>query len=231
MAAPRSRRRLHSQAGPANFRTRTNFPNAHSRGTCRPVIAEPLCDPGVIVAVNTRVSPDRSPSPLGPCSSRLSSAPPHAFPVKTRQRGRPPHFTGGSPPAHVRTPFANKVERRLRAVALNVWDDADSKSGGAESEMVVEVEVTESMCNVTTVAVLVLLSLAKGFDGVGLSQSMNVHWHHPAPLGTTLTITTRSVFADGRARLARCEMRDKASGRLVVSGAHAFLNAGRATRL
>ncbi|KAJ7445893.1 HotDog domain-containing protein [Mycena latifolia] len=154
------------------------------------------------------------------------------------------HFAGGSPRARVQSPFASEIGRTLRIVELNVWDDA--KTGGAESEVVVEVEVTESMCNVygtmhggcaatlldsTTVAAIVLLGLAKGFDGTGVSQSMNVHWHHPAPLGTTLLITTRSVFADGRARLARCEMRDKASGRLVVSGTHAFLNAGRATKL
>ncbi|KAJ7445884.1 HotDog domain-containing protein [Mycena latifolia] len=153
------------------------------------------------------------------------------------------HFTGGSPLARVQTPFSSEAGRRLRIVALNVWDE---KTGGVESEMVVEVEVTESMCNVygtmhggcaatlldsTTAAAMVLLGLAKGFDGTGVSQSMNVYWHHPAPLGTTLIITTRSVFADGRARLARCEMRDKASGSLVVSGAHALLNAGHATKL
>ncbi|KAJ7892523.1 hypothetical protein B0H14DRAFT_983777 [Mycena olivaceomarginata] len=87
------------------------------------------------------------------------------------------------------------------------------------------------MLDPATVASVILLGRAKGFDGTGVSQNMNVHWHHPASLGATLTITTRSVFADGRARLARCEMRDKSTGKLIVSGSHAFLNAGRATKL
>ncbi|KAJ7445890.1 hypothetical protein FB451DRAFT_1412565 [Mycena latifolia] len=137
------------------------------------------------------------------------------------------HFTGGSLLARIQTPFSSEVGRRLRIVELNVCDDV--KTGDAESEMVVEVEVTESTARSTTAAAMVVLGLAKGFDGTGISQSMNVYWHHPAPLGTTLIITTRSVFADGRADWrAMC---DKASGRLVVSGAHALLNAGRATKL
>ncbi|KAJ6479440.1 HotDog domain-containing protein [Mycena vitilis] len=133
-------------------------------------------------------------------------------------------------------PFAQEIAGRLRIVEVNVWD--------GECEMVYEIEVTESMCNVygtmhggcatfmldpCTVAAMVCLGRAKGFDGTGVSQSLNVHWHHPAPLGSTIVITARSVFADGRARLARCEMRDKGTGKLIISGTHSFLNAGRAT--
>ncbi|KAJ7124664.1 HotDog domain-containing protein [Mycena crocata] len=141
-------------------------------------------------------------------------------------------------------PFGTEIGGKLKIVELNVWDDKESASGSAESEVVLEIEVTRSMCNVygtmhggcaaymldpATVASTVLLGLAKGFDGTGVSQSMNIHWHHPAPLGSTLIITTRSVFVDGRARLARCEMRDKSTRKLIVSGSHAYLNAGRAT--
>ncbi|KAJ6570567.1 HotDog domain-containing protein [Mycena vulgaris] len=158
------------------------------------------------------------------------------------------YFTTGSKAgivkSHISDPFASEIGRRLKIVELNVWDD--KTTGGAQGELVLEIEVTESMCNVygtmhggcaafildpSTVAVMVLLGLAKGFDGTGVSQSMNIHWHHPAPVGTTLVVTTRSVFADGRARLARCEMRDKASGKLIVSGSQAYLNAGEATKL
>ncbi|KAJ7501720.1 HotDog domain-containing protein [Mycena galericulata] len=142
------------------------------------------------------------------------------------------------------TPFSSEIGVRLKILELKLWEN---KSNGAdESEVVLEIEVTENMCNVygtmhggcaayildsTTVASTVLLGLSKGFDGTGVSQSMNIHWHHPAPLGSTILITTRSVFVDGRARLARCEMRNKASGQLFVSGLHAYLNAGRATKL
>ncbi|KAJ7652552.1 HotDog domain-containing protein [Mycena rosella] len=135
-------------------------------------------------------------------------------------------------------PFASDIARRLRIVAFDVWGDA--------AEIGLEITVTESMCNVygtmhggcavyildaPSVAAGVLLGLAKGFDGTGVSQSMNIHWHHPAPLGATLAITTRCIFADGRARLSRCEMRDKTTGQLIVSSTHAFLNAGRAVKL
>ncbi|KAJ7864024.1 HotDog domain-containing protein [Mycena leptocephala] len=140
----------------------------------------------------------------------------------------------GSGIARISSPFANAISRRLKIVGLNLCGD--------ESEVILEIKVTESMCNVygtmhggcaafllysPTLAVMVLLGRAKGFDGSGVSQSMNVYWHHPAPLGTTLTVIARSVFVDGRARLARCEIREKGTGKLVVSGTHAFFNAGR----
>ncbi|KAJ7629836.1 HotDog domain-containing protein [Mycena rosella] len=148
------------------------------------------------------------------------------------------YFTTGSGLSGTPPPFASDIGRQLRIVALNVCGDA--------AEVELEIDVTESMCNVygtmhggcaaymldpATVAPAILLGLAKGFDGTGVSQSMNIHWHHPAPLGATLSITTRCIFADGRARLSRCEMRDKISGKLIVSGTHAFLNAGRAVKL
>ncbi|KAJ7614324.1 HotDog domain-containing protein [Roridomyces roridus] len=153
------------------------------------------------------------------------------------------YFTTGSG-LSTNVPFASEIGGRLRVVEANVRHD--DRTGDAEAEIIVEIEVTESMCNVygtmhggcaafmldpSTVSSAILLGLVKGFDGSGVSQNMNVHWHHPAPLGTTLVITARSVFADGRARLSRCEMRDKSSGKLVVSGTHTFLNAGRAVKL
>ncbi|KAF7351536.1 4HBT domain-containing protein [Mycena sanguinolenta] len=139
-------------------------------------------------------------------------------------------------------PFCSEISWRLKIVEINVWDNVATMV--TESELVFEIEVTQDMCNVygtmhggcaaflldpATVAAMVLLGRTKRFDGTGVSTSMNVYWHHPAPLGTMLTVTTRSVFADGRARLARCEMRDKATRKLIVSGTHAFLNAGKAT--
>ncbi|KAJ7749940.1 hypothetical protein B0H16DRAFT_863291 [Mycena metata] len=153
------------------------------------------------------------------------------------------YFTTGSGVSPF-PPFGSEIAGRLRIVELNVWDNAST--GSAESEVVLEIEVTESMCNVygtmhggcaafildpCTVSATVLLGLAKAFDGTGVSQSMNVYWHHAALLGSTLTVTTRSVFTDGRARVARCEIREKLTGSLIVSGTHSFLNAGRATKL
>ncbi|KAJ7739729.1 hypothetical protein B0H14DRAFT_2407665, partial [Mycena olivaceomarginata] len=77
--------------------------------------------------------------------------------------------------------------RAPQDVELNVWDHPTTQA--AEGEMVFEIEITESMCNVygtmhggcvaflldpTTVASVVLVGHAKGFDGTGVSTSMNV---------------------------------------------------------
>ncbi|KAJ7645039.1 hypothetical protein DFH06DRAFT_1333339 [Mycena polygramma] len=148
-------------------------------------------------------------------------------------------FTTGSGVSRFAS-FSSEIAARLKIVELNVRDD--SSTGTAESEMVTEIEeVTENMCNVfgtmhggcavflldpTTAFAMVLLGRAKGFDGAGVSTSMHVSWHNPAPLGSQLTITTRSVYHDGRARLARCEMRDKGTRKRIVSGTHALVNSG-----
>ncbi|KAJ7652556.1 hypothetical protein B0H17DRAFT_1101483 [Mycena rosella] len=98
-------------------------------------------------------------------------------------------------------------------------------------------ECAAYMLDPAKVAPAILLGLAKGFDGTGVSQSMNVHWHHPAPLcvfslplyvpqGATVSIITRCIFADGRARLSCWEI-----GKLIVSSTHMFLNAGHAVKL
>ncbi|KAJ7186889.1 HotDog domain-containing protein [Mycena filopes] len=150
------------------------------------------------------------------------------------------YFTTGSGIARVKEPFGGAVGNRLRIISLNVLDDG----GKAAGEAVYEIEVTPDMCNVfgtlhgacatfildtCTMGPVFLLSTVNGVESAGsVSQNMNIHWHHPAPFGTTLLITTRSVFTDGRTRLARCEMRDKATGNLVVSGTHAFLDAASA---
>ncbi|KAJ7645042.1 HotDog domain-containing protein [Mycena polygramma] len=149
-------------------------------------------------------------------------------------------YTTGSGISRISESFGSEIAGRLRIVELNVRDDAST--GIAESEMVTEIEVTENMCNVfstmhggcaaflldpTTLFAMVLLGRAKGFDGAGVSTSMNVSWHNPAPLGSRLIITTCSVYHDGRARLARCEMRDQGTGKLIVSGTHALVNSER----
>ncbi|KAJ6479442.1 HotDog domain-containing protein [Mycena vitilis] len=141
-------------------------------------------------------------------------------------------------------PFGSEVSGRLKIVELNVRDDGAS----AQSELIAEIQVTENMCNVygtmhggcaaflldpATAFAMAMLGRAKGFDGAAVSTSMNVYWHNAAPLGSTLVIMTRSVYVDKRARLARCEMRDKATGKLIVSGTHAMANPnpGKAIKL
>ncbi|KAJ7261179.1 HotDog domain-containing protein [Mycena rebaudengoi] len=151
--------------------------------------------------------------------------------------------TGSGSGVSPNSPFSKEIGGRLKIVEMNV---RDLRSNAAAAEVVFEIEVTENMSNVygtlhggcaaymvdpCTVASLILLGLESGFDGTGVTQSMNLHWHHPAPLGSTLIITTTSTFSNGRARLARCEIREKGSGKLILSGVHSFLNAGKAVKL
>ncbi|KAJ7805412.1 hypothetical protein B0H14DRAFT_3771677, partial [Mycena olivaceomarginata] len=137
------------------------------------------------------------------------------------------------------TSLPNEIAGRLKIVELNIWDNLATNL--AEAEAVIKIEIIQGhvygtmhggcavfLFDPCTAASIVLLARAKGFDGSAVSTSMNVPWHHPAHLGSTLIVTTRSVFVDGRARLARGEMRNKATGQLILSGTHALLNAGKA---
>lgn len=105
----------------------------------------------------------------------------------------------------------------------------------ARCEVVLEIDVTRDMCNVhgtlhgacaayivdpCSVASLVGLGLAVGVDGTGVSQSMDLTWHEPAPLGTTLRIVSSSVCVQGRIRTARCELWDREYKQLFVSAVH-----------
>ncbi|KAJ6609035.1 hypothetical protein B0H10DRAFT_1954885 [Mycena sp. CBHHK59/15] len=131
---------------------------------------------------------------------------------------------------------------RVFIVEINVRN-VDSPTAAA-AEIVFEIEVTESMCNVfgtmhggcaafmvdcCTYASTVLHGVLKGFDGTGVSQFMSITWHHPAPLGTTLSIMANPHSPTDVP--ARHGMRDKQSGKLVVSGSHSILNPGKAAKL
>ncbi|KAF7314767.1 4HBT domain-containing protein [Mycena kentingensis (nom. inval.)] len=136
-------------------------------------------------------------------------------------------------------PWAHTVGNRLRIVQLDVHGD--------RAEAVVETEVTNDMCNVfgsmagscgaylfdhVSAGTMVCLGRAKGFDGRGLSTTMNIHWHGAATAGTTLLISTHTLFHSSHTRTRSClvrgEIREKHTGRLILSGTHGFVNAGRA---
>ncbi|KAJ7500016.1 hypothetical protein FB451DRAFT_1430764 [Mycena latifolia] len=242
---------------PARQRSRYSAPRAHV--SLASSIARLSPPP------NAPILGDLPPFFVSPAAHRrLQNSRKHPRRRQMSQRGRPRAVHWREPPRA----RAVAVPRRGRKTAAHCGAECvgrreDGRRRGGERARR-EIEVTGSMCNVygvmhggcvatvldsqavwmqpvTTVAMVVLLGLAKGFDGTGVSQAMNVHWHHAAPLqlinalphcsGATLISTTRSVFADGRARLAGCEMRDKARGKLVVSDSHAFFDAGRATKL
>ncbi|KAJ7050102.1 hypothetical protein C8F01DRAFT_1264366 [Mycena amicta] len=53
--------------------------------------------------------------------------------------------------------------------------------------------------------------------------------HRTANLGDSLEIYTQTVHFDHRSRMVRCEIRDKETRRLLVSGTNSFLNGGAST--
>ncbi|KAJ7236031.1 hypothetical protein C8J57DRAFT_1088500, partial [Mycena rebaudengoi] len=85
--------------------------------------------------------------------------------------------------------FLSEIGGRIRIVEMNVWN-ADAATS-ARAEIVFEIHVTTAekcvimhgACSVFIVAnctgaTVLLLGLVIKFDGTGLSQSMNLNWHH-----------------------------------------------------
>jgi len=105
------------------------------------------------------------------------------------------------------------------------------------AQTVVEIDVTRDMCNVfgslhggcaaylidpCSVSALVLLGIASGGNGTGVSQSMNIIWHQPAKVGDKLRIVSTSIFLDGHIRAARSEI--WTGDKLCISAVHSTVN-------
>ncbi|KAJ7050097.1 hypothetical protein C8F01DRAFT_1179881, partial [Mycena amicta] len=130
--------------------------------------------------------------------------------------------------------FGKSIGERVKMVEMNLEEDAAGQ--GARTNGTWEVEVTQDMCNAfgtmhgacaaflldhATLGTLVFLGRARGFDGVGMTTTMNLNWHTPAQVGDVISIYAESVFVDkgGRGtRVARCQILEKSSGRLIVTG-------------
>ncbi|KAJ7641880.1 HotDog domain-containing protein [Roridomyces roridus] len=131
--------------------------------------------------------------------------------------------------------FGYAVGRATRFTEISIERSVE-KLGRLEGRTVAEVVVTKGMLNgagmlhggcVTylidncTSTPMVALGLYTNTNGVGVTQCMNVLFHAPAPLGCTLSIVSTTVAMGGRVMTGRCEIIDKATGRVVAS---AFLN-------
>lgn len=131
--------------------------------------------------------------------------------------------------------FGYKVGKSVRFTEVNVNRKLE-KQGRLEATTVAEVEVTKHMLNGAGMlhggcvaylidnccsTPLVVLGLIQSVNGVGVTQSMNVLFHSPAPLGTCLRIVSTSIALGGRVMSSRCEILDKDTGRVVAS---AFLS-------
>ncbi|KAJ7131816.1 HotDog domain-containing protein [Mycena crocata] len=131
--------------------------------------------------------------------------------------------------------FGYALGRSTQFVEMSV-NECTERAGRVEATTVAEVVVTKHMLNgagmlhggcVTYLidncasTPLVVLGLFQNMNGVGVTQSMNVLFHAPAPVGSLLRITSTSISMGGRVMAARCEIVDKSTGRIVAS---AFLN-------
>ncbi|EKM75886.1 hypothetical protein AGABI1DRAFT_116106 [Agaricus bisporus var. burnettii JB137-S8] len=131
--------------------------------------------------------------------------------------------------------FGYKVGKSVRFVDISLHRN-EVRNGKTEATTVAEIMVTKDMLNGSGMlhggcvaylvdnccsTPLVVLGLAQNVNGVGVTQSMNVFFHSPAPIGTCLRITSMSIALGGRVMTSRCEITDKDSGRMVAS---AFLN-------
>ncbi|KAF7300397.1 hypothetical protein HMN09_00923300 [Mycena chlorophos] len=147
-------------------------------------------------------------------------------------------ISGGTTPGA----FARSVGRKTKVVWMNI--EQGKTAGEDRAEVVLEVKVEDDMCNAfgtmhggcgaflldhASLGTLVVLGKAKGFDGMGMTTNMNISWHTPAASGETIQIRAITVFVDprrGGSRVTRCEVREKDTGRLVLSGTTASAHPG-----
>ncbi|KAL4250378.1 thioesterase PaaI family protein, partial [Pleurotus pulmonarius] len=122
--------------------------------------------------------------------------------------------------------FGYAVGRRVRLADISVYASGERM----EASTTAEIEVTRGMLNGAGMlhggcvaylvdnccsTPLVVLGLAQGRNGVGVTQAMHVLFHSPAAVGTTLSIVSTSVSLGSRVMSSRCEIIAKETGRIV----------------
>ncbi|KAF9000295.1 hypothetical protein BDQ17DRAFT_1359972 [Cyathus striatus] len=134
--------------------------------------------------------------------------------------------------------YGATIGQRLKFTEINVHRrGASGDDQAAYGETMFEIDVEKDMCNIfgtlhggctayiidpCSVSSLVTLGRALGLDGTGVSQSMNLIWHQPIPLGSKLRVVSTSMFIQGRIRSARCEL--WVGDKLCVSAVHSTIN-------
>ncbi|GHJ86592.1 hypothetical protein NliqN6_2994 [Naganishia liquefaciens] len=72
---------------------------------------------------------------------------------------------------------------------------------------------------------LMALSTSDFWSGLGgLSQSMQILYHAPAPEGTKLKIISETLNVGGKIANMRCEIRNAQTNKLIASGFHSKVN-------
>ncbi|KAF8510463.1 HotDog domain-containing protein [Hysterangium stoloniferum] len=126
--------------------------------------------------------------------------------------------------------FADDIGRRIKITEITVkpMENAPKKREGV---VVCEIEVDEGMvngggnlhggCSAYLIDMCTSLPIAAVSGGyAGVSQSLNMLYHAPAPVGTPLRIISKSIAVGARAMSSRGEIWDTKNSRLVASGVH-----------
>ncbi|KAG1752073.1 HotDog domain-containing protein [Suillus lakei] len=131
--------------------------------------------------------------------------------------------------------FGHSVAKAVKFVDISAHESHE-KQGRMEATTVAEILVSKSMLNGAGMlhggclaflidnccsTPLVALGLIQNINGVGVTQSMNIMFHSPAPVGSCLRIISTSIAMGGRIMSARCEVINKKTGGVVAS---AYLN-------
>jgi acyl-coenzyme A thioesterase 13 len=131
--------------------------------------------------------------------------------------------------------FGHLVAKAVKFIDISAHESHE-KQGRMEATTVAEVLVSKSMLNGAGMlhggclaflidnccsTPLVALGLIQNVNGVGVTQSMNIMFHSPAPVGSCLRIISTSVAMGSRIMSARCEVINKKTGSVVAS---AYLN-------
>ncbi|KAG1861144.1 HotDog domain-containing protein [Suillus subalutaceus] len=128
--------------------------------------------------------------------------------------------------------FGHSVAKAVKFIDISAHESYE-RQGRMEATTVAEVLVSKSMLNGAGMlhggcmaflidnTPLVALGLIKNINGVGVTQSMNIMFHSPAPVGSCLRIISTSVAMGSRIMSARCEVINQKTGSVVAS---AYLN-------
>lgn len=134
--------------------------------------------------------------------------------------------------------FCNNIGSRTRLVHIDV---CKKQAGGMLARVVCEVEVTKDMLNmfeimhgacgaylvdICTSTSLAVLALATSSNIISVSQTLNLVYHGGARVGTKLRIVSTTITNYGRLMASRCEIYDKETERILVSGVQTKVDPG-----
>ncbi|EIN11042.1 hypothetical protein PUNSTDRAFT_63690 [Punctularia strigosozonata HHB-11173 SS5] len=133
--------------------------------------------------------------------------------------------------------FAQEMVRRTKLVEVDMRPNAEEPTR-KEARVVCEVDVQDDMLNPHNVhggcmATLIdnctslplsVWNVAAGGPGTsGVSQSLAVWYHAPAPKGSRLRLISTTTAVGSRTMMVRCEVWDITHHRLVATGVHTKL--------